>query len=107
MLTNQAIPKSKRIVILITVIEEVCQVKWSEVQGRSRKRQIVTARHLFCLFAKSFCHLTLDSIGKKLDNRDHTTAMHSIQTVNNLIDANDEVMTVLYQAIKERLYHEI
>jgi hypothetical protein len=53
------------------------------MKGKSRKREVVEARQLFFKRAKEITNLSLSKIGSRL-NRDHSTVLYGIKTVNNL-----------------------
>ena len=54
-----------------------------------RKREYVYARQRTCYFAKSLLpEFTLTQIGAIWNNQGHATVLHSIKTVNNLIDSD-------------------
>jgi len=56
--------------------------------SKRRYREIVELRCMFCSLAKSM-NYTLKSIGSILGDRDHTTAINSINTFHDLIETND------------------
>jgi len=72
---------------------------WEDLGGKFRKKELVLTRQLFCYFCKEWSVLpTLTSIGNEI-NRDHTTVMHAIQQIKNLIDSKDELTLTLYNYI--------
>lgn len=88
------------------VLMEICcnyfGVTEKEVRGWRRFRRIVTARQVFFYLLKKFTKLTLTGIGKEF-NRDHTTIIHSIKTVNGFIQIDpdfkkdiENIETILY-----------
>lgn len=63
-------------------------VTMDQMKGKNRKRELVMARQI-CMAALHLCHRwTLDKTAK-LFNRDHTTAIHSIQSVKNLAETDE------------------
>jgi chromosomal replication initiation ATPase DnaA len=77
-------------------------------KDKSRIRQKVIARNMYCLFMREFCATaTLSSVGKSI-GRDHTSVMHSLSQVNNLIyTKNLEICywhKLLNHAIRRDLY---
>ena len=60
-----------------------------ELKEKSRKRNLVFARHLIFYFAKNKTQLTLVSIGEPF-GFDHTTVLHGIQKINDYLDVKDE-----------------
>jgi chromosomal replication initiation ATPase DnaA len=82
--------KSKTEVDIREAICIVCNVTWDQVIKSDRYRNLVIARQLYCYFVKKFTQLTLREIGKHIGDRDHTTVIHSIDSLNNLIDSKNE-----------------
>ena len=59
------------------------------MMGRSRKREVVVARHIFMyLMRKRKENFSLASIGAHL-GKDHATVLHGNKTVSNMLDTND------------------
>lgn len=56
---------------------------------KSRKRELVELRMMFCFLAKSMRY-TLGTIGHFLGGRDHTTVIHSVSTFLDLMETNDQ-----------------
>jgi chromosomal replication initiator protein len=61
-----------------------------KLKETTRKRQIVQARQLSMFLAKSYTKNSLKVIGKHFGNRDHSTVIHSCQTVLDLMDVDKE-----------------
>ena len=75
------------------------------LSSKSRKREIVDLRKMFCYIAKNMKY-TLHSIGVELGGRDHTTVIHNILEFNNMIDTNEKFRTeydLIYQYVLEIL----
>ena len=58
------------------------------IQGKTRKREIVQARQITMYLAKAFTKNSLKCIGEHFGGRDHTTVIHSCQTVKDLMDTD-------------------
>ncbi len=72
-----------------SIISEFFDIPVESITGKSRKRNIVIARQLGIYFSKKMTDLSLKEIGRKFGNRDHATVLHSIKTVNNLLDTDN------------------
>jgi len=88
------------------VITEVFGVLKSEIQGRSRKRPIVYARHTYCML----CHnldpeSTLEKTGKSI-GRDHATILNSIRKCNNLRET-DLKYSAMFQVCVDKLTDKV
>jgi chromosomal replication initiation ATPase DnaA len=60
------------------------------IMDDTRKRPIVIYRQVFCKIARLMGY-SMTNIGKYI-SRDHATVIHSIKTVDNLIEAKDKEM---------------
>lgn len=85
------------------VVCDVLKVSQFNVYKRSRKRELVTARQLICYYAKIYCDMSLKSIGKKVGGKDHTTVIHSIRRIKELLDSGDEIIYYDLERINKRL----
>jgi chromosomal replication initiator protein len=78
--------------ITIDAIQKmVCEyfgVNYERLQQKTRKREIVQARQITMFLAKSFTKNSLKTIGEHFGGRDHTTVIHSCQTVKDLMDTD-------------------
>lgn len=76
------------------VIEFVCErslVCYEDLQSKTRKREIVEARQICHWMIKNkvcYNRLSLDAIGQMIGGRDHATVLHSVKTINNLIETD-------------------
>ncbi len=78
--------------ITIDSIQEIVgshlDVNVEEMKGKTRKRDIVQARQIAMYFAKEMTRNSLKSIGLHFGNRDHSTVIHALQTVSDLIETD-------------------
>jgi hypothetical protein len=85
---------------LVNILEGVCFVMGQEidrVKKKDRYRELVVCRHLFYYLAKYFYGAKLKDIGK-VTNVDHTSVIHGIQVINDLISIKDQdVMNAVEQ----------
>ena len=59
------------------------------MKSKTRKREIVQARQITMFLSKSFTKNSLKTIGEHFGGRDHTTVIHSCQTVKDLMDTDN------------------
>lgn len=74
------------------IIEHVCrhyEVTPNLVKGKSRKREIVIPRQLSMYLTKKYINLPVSRIGKLIGSRDHSTVLHSISAIEQMIN-NDK-----------------
>lgn len=84
--------KSSNKEITIDAIQKmVCEyydVAYDKLLQKTRKREIVQARQITMFLAKAFTKNSLKTIGEHFGGRDHTTVIHSCQTVKDLMDTD-------------------
>ena len=84
---NRKMTPKQRQSLCSEIIDKVCAyygVSTEEVIGRSRFKEIVMARHMAIYIIRNKVKLKLKATGM-LFNRDHTTVIHAIQNINNLL----------------------
>ena len=64
-------------------------VPYDKLLQKTRKREIVQARQITMYLAKAFTKNSLKTIGEHFGGRDHTTVIHSCQTVKDLMDTDN------------------
>jgi len=85
---------------IIEAITEYYKVRTPDLKGKSRLREIVLPRQVAMYLAKDLTNLSLKSIGYHFGGRDHSTVIHAIQTVNDLMDTNKEISTAVAKLLK-------
>ena len=76
---------------IIAVVTEHFQVRIADLKSKSRLRNIVIPRQIAMYLTKELTNLSLKSIGYHFGGRDHSTVIHAIQTVNDLMDTDREI----------------
>ena len=64
------------------------RVDQGKLSERSRKREIVQARHLAMYFCREFTQHTTSRIGEAFGGRDHSTVLHAINSINNQLETS-------------------
>jgi len=85
------IKSSSREITIDTIQKMVCDyfdVPYEKLLQKTRKREIVQARQITMFLAKAFTKNSLKTIGEHFGGRDHTTVIHSCQTVKDLMDTD-------------------
>lgn len=83
--------------LIVYRIAEYYNVPIELLTARTRARPIVECRQVCCYFLRNLTDLSLKEIGEMMGGRDHTTSIHSIKTVQDLMDTDP--------AYKNRLEH--
>ncbi|MEX6685920.1 chromosomal replication initiator protein DnaA [Danxiaibacter flavus] len=89
-LRNFVKTSSKEITIeaIQKMVCEYFDVPYEKLLHKTRKREIVQARQITMYLAKAFTKNSLKTIGEHFGGRDHTTVIHSCQTVKDLMDTD-------------------
>lgn len=85
------IKSSSKEITIDTIQKMVCDyfdVPYDKLLHKTRKREIVQARQITMFLAKAFTKNSLKTIGEHFGGRDHTTVIHSCQTVKDLMDTD-------------------
>ena len=70
---------------IVAAVVKCTGIEFNKIQSLKRQRDIIFARHLFCYFTRKRTRLSYQEIGKII-NRDHATILHSVRTVENLLE---------------------
>ena len=80
------------------IIEEVSKfynLDVSDLRGQQRSRTTVLARQIAMYLIRNMTNLSLSDIGKEFNGRDHTTAMHSISRIEELLKNDPNIPEVV------------
>ncbi len=80
------------------IISEVCKFYNLEpevLRGQGRGKVISQCRQMAMYLTRRMTNLSLSEIGKEFGGRDHTTAMHSIERIEELIKRDPEKAEIL------------
>lgn len=82
---------------IINAVCDVLDVKRHLLSRRTRKRYIVEARQIAMYLVKKHTKKNLTEIGKMFGGRDHTTAIHSIDKVEDRCFSDEQYKQRLLQ----------
>jgi chromosomal replication initiator protein len=77
------------------LVSDHFQVSIDQMKHKTRKKEIVQARHIAMYFAKTFTNFSLKAIGQAFGGRDHTTVMHAIETVNDNLETDPKFKSAI------------
>lgn len=72
------------------------------VHSKSRKREVVQARHIAMFLAKEYTEYSTPKIGKFIGNRNHSTVIHACKTVKHQSEVDKNYKEEL-ESVKEEL----
>lgn len=76
------------------------KIPTDQLKSKSRKREIVQARQISMYFAKKMTKNSLKTIGEFFGGRDHSTVIHSCQTVEDLMETDRSFRTYVEEINK-------
>ena len=74
-----------------------------EIQGKSRRRPLVTARQISMYVFRELTDLSYPAIAREFGGRDHTTVIHAVEKISGLMKERRQIydqVTELIQRIK-------
>lgn len=72
-----------------------------ELKAKTRKKEIVIARQMAMYFSKEFTNHSLKSIGFHFGGRDHSTVIHAVQAVNDMIETDSGIRNTVNELKKK------
>ncbi|MBI2709831.1 MAG: chromosomal replication initiator protein DnaA [Actinobacteria bacterium] len=72
-----------------------------DIQGRSRRRPLVTARQIAMYVMRELTDLSFPGIAKEFGGRDHTTVMHAVEKISALIMERRQILNQVQALIQD------
>lgn len=72
------------------VIANHFQIKMSDLMGQSRQQKFVIARHIAMFLSKEITGLQIVAIANAFGKKDHTTVLHAMSKVKELLEKDDD-----------------
>ena len=91
---NLAVSEEHETVTADKIIGSMCsffKITRENLLGKSKKKELVQPRQICAYLMCEIMSIPLESIGKALGGRDHTTVIHSRDKISNLIKVNDRI----------------
>jgi chromosomal replication initiator protein len=76
------------------IIEKVCMqynIKPELLEAKTRKHEIVLARHMSMFFIRKYVKIPLKAIGSRFGGRDHATVIHACSVIENYLQTNKKI----------------
>lgn len=87
---------------LLEMISKETGVTVQNILKRSRKKEIINARFIYCAILRNHFGYTLEKIGETLDSRDHTSIRHALIQYKNRIITEESFRTIV-----QKIYNRI
>ena len=101
--SNQPLPITPDVILSKT--SEMYGFSIDELIGGSRRRPLVTARQISMYIFRELTELSYPAIAKEFGGRDHTTVIHAVDNISQLMAERREIydqVTALTAAVKSR-----
>ncbi len=107
MKVNQEIERKKppRPIKVISVVAKYFDYRNKDLTGKSRKADLVKARHVAMYLLREELGLQLIKVGELMGGRDHTTIMHGVNKIKGEIEVDKEVRNKVMN-LKHNLYSQ-
>jgi len=76
---------------IIETTAAACSVSVAELVGPSRRQRLVRARHIAMYISRELTDLSLPKIGAAFGGRDHTTVLHALDKIRELMLTDQEI----------------
>jgi chromosomal replication initiator protein len=97
--------EQKKRVITVDVIQKKVaafyNVKISDMKSKKKNKNVILPRHGAMFLTRKLTDLSLPEIGRHFGGRDHTTVLHAIQKVDNLVQTDEDYQASIESLIKE------
>jgi chromosomal replication initiator protein len=84
------------------IVTEHFNISLESIKSKTRKKEIVIARQVAMYLAKQYTNHSLKSIGDYCGGRDHSTVIHAIQAVNDML-ATEHQFKLSFEEIKRKV----
>ena len=90
--------------IIQTLVCKYFKISKNEMLSSRRSRYLVRPRQVAIYLSKILTTKSLPEIGREFSNRDHTTIIHSVKTIEKLKDENVEISSGINNLKNQILY---
>jgi chromosomal replication initiator protein len=93
----------------ITIEKILCEVsrfydvRIVDIKSERRTLDLIRPRHVACYLARKHTSLTTSKIGRLIGDRDHTTAMHAINSIKGFLATGDAEVAYDIEMLNEIL----
>lgn len=87
---------------ILNVVASYYNLSVSQITGKIKTGQIVNARHISIYLIRNILDIPLKQIGEAFSNRDHTTIMHSLDKVEQMLKTDRQTKVVIDE-LKKRI----
>tara|TARA_B100001123_G_scaffold441913_2_gene584204 strand:+ start:5696 stop:7126 length:1431 start_codon:yes stop_codon:yes gene_type:complete len=89
------------------IVCEYFKINLLEMLSQRRSRYLVRPRQIAMYLTKNLTSKSLPDIGREFSNRDHTTVIHSVKTIEKLKDKDEDIKKAIEKIKNKILYKNI
>jgi chromosomal replication initiator protein len=82
---------------IVSVCAKHFNIKTSDLTGKSRKKELVLARHITAYLLLTEGNIPLEETGRLLGGRDHTSIMHARDKIHTSFSTNPQTRQLINQ----------
>jgi len=98
-------PKEFSLNAILKKVAEYYQIPEEQITGKSKTLEVATARQIAIYIARNFTTYSLKTIGKFFGGRDHSTVIHSIRKITQIM-GHDSLIRFRVDEIVKKLQSE-
>ena len=87
---------------ILQIIAYECSVSVEDIVTKTRKKEVVNGRFIFCGIMKEYFGYSLKKIGEFIGGRDHTTIIHSVEKYKDRYQNEEH-----YRFLVNNIYNKI
>lgn len=86
---------------IVQVFEDHFNLSFQIILSRNNTRPLPYIRQLLITFLKKKTHMSLKDVGRFIGNRDHSTVVHSMSVIQNLMDVYPDILNEVNEINKK------
>ncbi|AEI89716.1 chromosomal replication initiator protein DnaA [Mycoplasma bovis] len=90
--------------VIIEYVAKYYKLSRSEILGKSRRKDVVLARHIAIWIVKKQLDLSLEQIGKFFGNRDHSTIINAVRKIEKETEQSDRTFKRTISEISNEIF---
>lgn len=97
-------PDQKKLIspeYIVSVVEDHFELPQNSIYSNSRERKYASPRHIVMFLCRRLTGMSLEAIGEKLGNRDHSTVLHGCNKVEERIATDIQLKQTIDVLIKK------
>ncbi|HON88934.1 MAG TPA: helix-turn-helix domain-containing protein, partial [Spirochaetales bacterium] len=85
---------------IVRAVSDYFKVSTNDIKGKKRSKKIVFPRQIAMYIAREITEYSTTELGIEFGGRDHTTVMHSVQKIDELIKLDPSLKTIIERIIQ-------